>query len=1350
MVVLRIFYQPILLFFIISLLIVERTLAQPHVNVDTHTGTGSISIPLYSLQEGEIEVPVSLSYNASGVKVTDVSGMTGMGWYLNAGGGISRELRGLPDDKSTHGWLHNGMGSVIESFSTSASESVLFQSLEALDPADDTDPDIFHINTPFISGQFFFDNNGSIRLETHQDLKISYELQSDQISSFEITDAKGIKYLFAVSDIISESVEFDTPEVFFKRIQEQFGTTVTYNSNWHLTSILLPNGSTIRFNYSKLPTNNHDIKKSWATGVERPYKFEGSATGSFGKKYKLSASYILNEIKTSSGDRAEFEIVSRYDEIADHKLTGLRFYKRNTGLIKELDLFYKKVLPVDTEVEPLSPLDIIFQKRTFLSAIHQRSNDQILPGYTFDYYGVDQYLTYLPEYSSTARDFWGYYNGHEASGTESMVLYIYPGLDNDNRYRAEPLPNGHSAKNTEIVIGGKNGIVNPEKVFLGSLSKVSYPGGGNTRLYYEPNEYFDEVAQSTYLGCGIRVKKTVTHDGVSNKNNITTHYKYNQVSSNVTSGLLIERPKYAFATPYKHDVFDNGTVSSSISSYADIIAGNDPYAHLTIRTNFDLNGGSGSQVRYSHVEVRQEGKGGVSYDYVIPAAMDASSANGEWSPTSIQIARGTISGGYEAGHTQIGTNVFPLSYNTNYDFERGLLNKTEARDEQGNLVSSTWYEYDRIYTGSAVSYVYGLDYDKLPTYESGTTPPTTEDPTYFYVFGKYKIFTGLNNVLSKKTDKIFDPNDETKVLTTITDFTYSTSHKKLSQISTTDSEATINRQYLIYPEDYPITKPAGDDQVKALDSMISKNILAHPVEQYSTAQPLGESEKVVAGSLTLYKLLHGKGILPHEQYELKVPQTSLNVSSIDNSGGSSVFEYDSNYEWISTVESYDSKGNPETVIGRSEIYSGVHRGYDKTFPHVNISNAPAEAVSYSGFETETGYECTFDENEYPTPYTTGRTGLNALSFGVGSNKKLSALIRKGETSIYLLSFWVGNPIAAGTVSATLKNESLTNTYGTKTINFTNDQQWMYYESEIDVGPSPTDFVLELVTDQELVIDDILFYPENASVGYSTLGTKSEMLSTTSPLGVTQFFEYDHLLRNTLIRDDDKNILSVNTYTDRQIEKPINPYFHYKGMNCIGDAVFEYDEPDPAGYNYLWFFGDDPNPVTGIEGSTMTHSYGSDGTFTIKLSASKNGIIADADQTIEINTITKTVGICAAGPKKINACTGAVDEVFEEGCFIETGTSLAPSVFTVGEIGNCHDCIIKPNGYDWEVSLDGGASWSDVGTSTSKSISLFYDATFLVRCKVTTDCTPVEIITSEERQVLIYKSPMSCPNILTAN
>lgn len=54
--------------------------------VNSAKGLPDIKIPLFNLELDDVSVPISLTYNASGVKVHDLNGIVGVNWNLLAGG----------------------------------------------------------------------------------------------------------------------------------------------------------------------------------------------------------------------------------------------------------------------------------------------------------------------------------------------------------------------------------------------------------------------------------------------------------------------------------------------------------------------------------------------------------------------------------------------------------------------------------------------------------------------------------------------------------------------------------------------------------------------------------------------------------------------------------------------------------------------------------------------------------------------------------------------------------------------------------------------------------------------------------------------------------------------------------------------------------------------------------------------------------------------------------------------------------------------------------------------------------------------------------------------------------------
>ena len=66
--------------------------------VSYFTGQPQINLPIYVVRQGQLEVPISISYHGGGIRMNEHAGIIGLGWSLNAGGCISRTVHGLPDE----------------------------------------------------------------------------------------------------------------------------------------------------------------------------------------------------------------------------------------------------------------------------------------------------------------------------------------------------------------------------------------------------------------------------------------------------------------------------------------------------------------------------------------------------------------------------------------------------------------------------------------------------------------------------------------------------------------------------------------------------------------------------------------------------------------------------------------------------------------------------------------------------------------------------------------------------------------------------------------------------------------------------------------------------------------------------------------------------------------------------------------------------------------------------------------------------------------------------------------------------------------------------------------------------
>lgn len=67
------------------------------VEANEYTGSPNISIPLYTLKFHDITMPISLTYDASGIKVDQEASWVGLGWNLLTGGCINYVMSGGKD-----------------------------------------------------------------------------------------------------------------------------------------------------------------------------------------------------------------------------------------------------------------------------------------------------------------------------------------------------------------------------------------------------------------------------------------------------------------------------------------------------------------------------------------------------------------------------------------------------------------------------------------------------------------------------------------------------------------------------------------------------------------------------------------------------------------------------------------------------------------------------------------------------------------------------------------------------------------------------------------------------------------------------------------------------------------------------------------------------------------------------------------------------------------------------------------------------------------------------------------------------------------------------------------------------
>lgn len=68
--------------------------------INGFNGKANITLPIYEINQDGLSIPIQLSYNSGGVKVDQFATEVGLGWSLDAGPVINKEILGIPDYKS--------------------------------------------------------------------------------------------------------------------------------------------------------------------------------------------------------------------------------------------------------------------------------------------------------------------------------------------------------------------------------------------------------------------------------------------------------------------------------------------------------------------------------------------------------------------------------------------------------------------------------------------------------------------------------------------------------------------------------------------------------------------------------------------------------------------------------------------------------------------------------------------------------------------------------------------------------------------------------------------------------------------------------------------------------------------------------------------------------------------------------------------------------------------------------------------------------------------------------------------------------------------------------------------------
>lgn len=548
--------------------------------VDYYTGKAMVNVPIYTYKDNDFELPISVSYASEGFVPSRQTGILGLNWFLNCGGSIAREIKGIPDDYIDS---NSDMNGFIQG--DSISDTQLFE-LEgcALNENKstckvgnrETTSDIYHFNFLGHSGTFHFDGNHNIHVYNTNGNNGTYTITYNDISNsrleqFTIKTADGYEYTFG-SD--SNEVLLNTTERYLNG--KLTGNAIyTYSRNgisnhpivtWNLTQIKAPNGRSVSFEYE-------DVISSIGANINatsiNPFLVTSFSYGRCEDEWDVNHFRNVSVVQTTYlkrivSDNCTIELNMSLKDCYDRPNTTSTIASytddhRITQNLKKLDGICVKN-KTGREIHNTSFSYKVKDNRLILTKI---STDG-LGDYTMVYHEEYPY----PAISTADTDFWGFYNGNgnlynNVIGSEVNSNY--------NDVLKSPCPR----------------VPNWEYARLGCLKRITYPTKGFTEFEYEANRasrillkrewqdfnldnsisnpeatttpvaeqigyLVDAYSYSTlFLGTnetgGVRVKKITDYDGLGGFQSRTFSYK---------NGTIHSFPKYYTANIHGYQVYN--------------------------------------------------------------------------------------------------------------------------------------------------------------------------------------------------------------------------------------------------------------------------------------------------------------------------------------------------------------------------------------------------------------------------------------------------------------------------------------------------------------------------------------------------------------------------------------------------------------------------------------------------------------------------------------------------------------------------------------------------------------------------------------------------------------------------
>lgn len=442
--------------------------------VNAYTGVPGISIPLFTIKEGDISLPITLNYHASGCRVNDVSGFVGLGWSLDVGGMLTRTIQNLPDEER----------SLIVPSKLQLDISLSNPNyLDTLDKMEENywehEYDIWSYNFLGRSGKYIESPFYGMFEFQKSNLLFTYD---GSTGNKQIKDENGIMYEFDVEG--SELTEYQDPITFAtKEAPTTWPLVAIHSAKDKDNKILISHVPGAKYERN-LNTNSY-IVDDWSANIP-PYS-DGlyySIINYGGIQYN----YYKMKQQTMVPSQISFRSGNVYfiQDTVRKQLDTVKIHNSDNRLVRSIVF---NIVPFDTSYHGNS----LFKNYKLESIEFRDSLGVLSERYAFNYINETNPSAKPDAYDQSAgTDHWGFYNGDNGRATRipSYSGFLYqPDMGGANY----------------ATIGG-GAIKTPSETHTKAyvLNKITYPTGGWSIFDLEINRLGNDGP--TTIG-GLRVKK---------------------------------------------------------------------------------------------------------------------------------------------------------------------------------------------------------------------------------------------------------------------------------------------------------------------------------------------------------------------------------------------------------------------------------------------------------------------------------------------------------------------------------------------------------------------------------------------------------------------------------------------------------------------------------------------------------------------------------------------------------------------------------------------------------------------------------------------------------------------------